>query len=65
MIRVNKKQIRFKQKLILIEACLYHNHLPVEDIAELVGTSKQLLTKVLIEWLKNDHHVCIESRMNK
>ena len=65
MIIVNKKQIRFKQKLILIEACLYNNHLPVEDIAELVGTSKQLLTKVLIEWLKNDHHVCIESRMNK
>lgn len=65
MIRYDKKKFKFKQKLILIEAYLYHRYLPIEEVAELLGTSSNVLTMAVLEWIKNDHYICIESKMNK
>lgn len=65
MIKYNENKFRFKQKLILIECYLHHKYLPVEEVAELLGTSKNVLTLAVLEWIKNDHYIYIESKMNK
>lgn len=65
MIKYNKNKFKFKQKLILIESYLCHRYLPVEEVAELLGTSKNVLTLAVLEWIKNDHYIFIESKMNK